>query len=65
MRSVLECGLVDLWSCVVCCILFTLVEVDLVCLVVGPLCRLDQVDLCVKADRVPSSGPVRTIAEAH
>ena len=34
---------------------------------IGPLCRLDRVDqvLCVKADRVPTSGPVRTIAEEH
>ena len=39
----------------------------------GPLCRLVPVDLvsfsrqvlCVKADRVPSPGPVRTIAEGH
>ena len=36
-------------------------------LMIGPLCRLDHVDqvLCVKADRVPLSGPVRTIAEGH
>ena len=34
---------------------------------IGRLCRHDHVDqiLCVKADRVPTPGPVRTIAEGH
>ena len=52
---------------------FFLIKLFIRTIAAGPLCRLVPVDLvsfsrqvlCVKADRVPSPGPVRTIAEGH